>query len=493
MIHATPQAEAASPVRAPRLARRCECGAAAGVSGRCAACEAEARLGARPPLALDASERGGRAPRRLAPSTWWASAGGASDGPGTGVLQRAPATPTPAAPVDVRPPEQLHVYMKATVETTSLWSTEPDVSGGTVGPFYGGDTILVEVWKDSPPTGGTPGVNSIPEPIAATFSSGDVAVAETWPSKFLLRVGGGVGPGAVEMTLASAAFAQPLKVWMVLDSAPAAPDVHDPEAEKREAALEALRGERKEHRAARRAERRALRAERPAAGPAERKAMRAERQAARKASREESRRIRDDVGAARAALVEYDETAEFSRNRQGLIQAAAERGIAKAADALGRLSPGKTPDEQVALALEAYFKLTSTPATAAQVRATLQRIVDVLGLARNSMLTADYSQFELGENCDEETGAYVSERGRGKTVTICKDWVEGEPDFGVTTGKSDGQAYALLHEFVHLSGITAGGKERYNHQGEWAAVTADQALTMADAYTAFAWKLGGGR
>ena len=40
------------------------------------------------------------------------------------------------------------------------------------------------------------------------------------------------------------------------------------------------------------------------------------------------------------------------------------------------------------------------------------------------------------------------------------------PDFGVTSGKSDAQAYALLHEFVHLSGISASGNEVYNHQGQ---------------------------
>ena len=219
--------------------------------------------------------------------------------------------------------------------------------------------------------------------------------------------------------------------------------------------------------------------------------MREEQRAARKATREEGRQLRRDLKAARADLAGYDETATFSRHRQGLIQAAIERGIAKAGTAIARASPGTEPDEQVAVGLETYFKVASTPATAAQVRATLQRIVDVLNVARNSMLTTDYSRFDLGEDCDEETGAKVGAGVRGSTVTICKSWVEGEPDFGVTSGKSDAQAYALLHEFVHLSGISASGNEVYNHQGAWDAVTDAEAPTMADAYAAFAWKVGG--
>jgi hypothetical protein len=376
------------------------------------------------------------------------------------LLQRTPAAPTPAPAADVRPTEQLHIYMKATAVKGSIPPADrEEAAGGTVGPFYPGDTIYVQVWKDLIQNGAKAGLNAIPEPITPTFSSGEVAVAEVLQSSFMLRVVGDPGPMAVEMTLASPAFAQPLKVWIVLESAPTAADVRDPTALARAADLDRLR---------------------------------ASRRAARKSPRAERRQIRRDLRQARRALAEYDETAEFSRYRQSMIQAAIKRGIAKATLAIARAVPGKPPDESVALNLEVYFKITSTPATAALVRDTLRRIVDVLSLARNSMLTAAYGQFEIGDNCDEETGAYVSELARGKTVTICKNWIEGELDFGVTTSKTDGQAFALLHEFVHLSGITAGGKELYNHQGEWAAVTPEQALTMADAYAAFAWTLGGG-
>ena len=504
MIHAPLQAQGASPVRVPPLGRACACGAAAAIDERCADCEVAERLGAKPGLTLappgggsdaEAQERPAGAGQVRAPGEDSAPVGAEESAHGlrggAGVLQREPEAAA-AETVDARPPEQLHVYVMATAAKQTIPASErQEAAGGTVGPYYPGDTILVQVWKDLIDNGATVGLNGIPEPIVPAFSSADIAVAETMESQFMLRVVGEPGPTAVEMTLSSTAFAQPLTVWIVLDSPPAAPDVLDPEAERRTAAVSELRGERREHRAEARERRREFRTARRAAAPEERSAMREEQRAARKATREEGRQLRRDLKAARADLAGYDETATFSRHRQGLIQAAIERGIAKAANAIARAAPGTTSDEKVTLGLETYFKVTSTAATAAQVRETLQRIVDVLSVARNSMLTTDYGQFDLGEDCDEETGAKVGAGVRGTTVTICKSWVEGEPDFGVTSGKSDAQAYALLHEFVHLSGISASGNEVYNHQGAWDAVTDAEAPTMADAYAAFAWKVGG--
>jgi lysine-specific metallo-endopeptidase family protein len=423
MMHAPLQTEAAAPVRVPALGRACACGATAGVSGRCADCEARMRLGAQPGF-------GG-------PGEFWTSAGET----GEGVLQRTPAEPAPA-PADVRPPDQLHVYTKVTTEAEPT-PGRTEASGTTVGPFYPGDTVRVEVFKDRIEQGTKAGKIPVPEPITATFSSPDIEVAETLPSMLIFRVVGDPGPATVEATLASAAFTEPLVLRMALASRPAAPQALDPEGQRRAAAVEALE----------------------AAGGQDREARR-------------------ELRKARGELAEYKETAAISVDRQRLIQAALERGAARAANTVARLG---APDVYVENALEQYF----TPANADRVRRTLQRLTDVLNVARNGMLTAVHGQFEHGEDCDEETGAYVSERARGKTVTVCERWFTGDMP-AISADPGEAQAIALLHEFVHLAGVTAAGDELYAHSSEFVALTAEQALTMADAYAAFAKTLGAG-
>jgi hypothetical protein len=329
--------------------------------------------------------------------------------------------------------------------------TEPtpgrtEATGTTVGPFYPGDTIRVEVFKDRIEQGTKVGKIPVPEPITATLSSPDIEVAETLPSSLVLRVVGDPGPTTVEVTLASPAFSQPLKFEIALDARPAAPQALDPEGQRRAGAVEALE----------------------AAGGQD------------KAARRELRK-------ARGELAEYKETARISIDRQKLIQSALERGAARAANTVARLG---SPDVYVENALESLFKVASTPANADRVRRTLQRITDVLNVARNGMLTAIHGQFEPGEDCRPETGAYVNERARGKTVTVCERWFEGDMP-ATSADPAEAQAIALLHEFVHLSGVTAAEDELYTHSSEYEALTAEQALTMADAYATFAKTLGG--
>ena len=115
-------------------------------------------------------------------------------------------------------------------------------------------------------------------------------------------------------------------------------------------------------------------------------------------------------------------------------------------------------------------------------------------MARNSILAAGPGSFLCGgRECDAETGGYVSPHAsRSNRVTLCPLFTRAGSlglHFDVTTSRADARAYALLHEFVHLSG-TSGPGEQYVSDDAWTAVSFAQAPEMADAYAAFAWTIG---
>lgn len=118
---------------------------------------------------------------------------------------------------------------------------------------------------------------------------------------------------------------------------------------------------------------------------------------------------------------------------------------------------------------------------------------DTLTVARNSILSAAPGSFDCsGTDCDETTGAQVGENQRGGTVSLCPLWLRGAGlKFNLAQGLPEARAYALLHEFVHLSGPSAPG-EKYVGQDEWRLVSFQEAQQMADAYAAVAWALGSG-
>jgi hypothetical protein len=120
------------------------------------------------------------------------------------------------------------------------------------------------------------------------------------------------------------------------------------------------------------------------------------------------------------------------------------------------------------------------------------RVLDTLAVARNSILTAKSGQFACTGGCKEATGAFVTQGSRGGVVTLCQKWTSG---IGLTFPPArtveEARAYALLHEFVHLSGAMA-DDEKYFGTGDWTALTQQQAEGMPDGYAAFAWLLAGG-
>lgn len=109
------------------------------------------------------------------------------------------------------------------------------------------------------------------------------------------------------------------------------------------------------------------------------------------------------------------------------------------------------------------------------------------------MLTVSFESFNCPGHCENpKAGASAGSSSRGGPVQLCPIWQSGDGlNFGVAAGVADARAYALLHEFVHLSGPSH-PKEAYVHQAEWNSLTPKDTLEMADSYAALAWTLAKG-
>jgi hypothetical protein len=187
-----------------------------------------------------------------------------------------------------------------------------------------------------------------------------------------------------------------------------------------------------------------------------------------------------------------------------MIQEALALASDRVAAAVARLGPAAEADPQVAAALAQYLRLDPAAAPESR-RAAIQRRVDVLRTARNSMLTARADQFYCDDGTEtrcatkKEVAAHVSTSVRGGTVTICEIFFGSSLPLRLgNETQVQAPAFTLFHEFVHLAGITArdtklpvADDEMYHHQPEWPKLTPEQAATLADAYAALAWVLGG--
>lgn len=176
-----------------------------------------------------------------------------------------------------------------------------------------------------------------------------------------------------------------------------------------------------------------------------------------------------------------------------MIDTALARAIEISNAAIARAERRAPDDRRLQSALERYMKVAAADVTADETARVLQRIVDTLAVARNSMLSSTPDSFDC-VTCQENTGAFVrSDQRAGSTVSLCQKWLNGNAlTLDPVSGVDDARAYALLHEFVHLAGP---GKdpEMYVSADEWASLTAEDALGMADAYAAFAWMIGGAK
>ena len=334
--------------------------------------------------------------------------------------------------------------------------------------------------------------------IAATDPAGDAAdtalvvlpfeleaTAQSTPTRTQLRVVGGPATGAapirVKLSLLIGSASEVVQLTLAIHAPPSTADVTPESMERNEQALTDLKADR----------RRARRDHRALPG--------AERRARRKERREERRGFRRQ----RRDLLEQRDTLE--RRHGGcdledlrLVEAALARAIAVSDAALGRLGRNAGSDPAVKTAMASYFKL-SDDLWATQAPGAITRVRDTLATARNSMASASPTQFSCQgptSDCDDTTGAFVTQHDRGSPpglVTLCPLWLSGTGlKFDPATGLPDNRAYALLHEFAHLSGATTGGKERYVSGATWKHVSAADAVKMADAYAAIAWTLGAG-
>lgn len=249
-----------------------------------------------------------------------------------------------------------------------------------------------------------------------------------------------------------------------------------------EAARTDLKAERKQSREARRDERKALRG-------APREERKAARQVRTEQRRDERRRARD-LRRERAELVDQS---SCNLENQRKIDAAQRRGVQVCDAALAALAAG--PNPAATAALTTYLKLEST--TGAEGKARVQQVIDVISTARNSLAETRHDQFRC-EDCEDEThGASVDQNRRGGPVTICQLWRVGSGlKFDLAPSLEEARAYALVHEFVHLSGITARGKGEEAYVSDtktWLTLSPEKAARMADAYAAVAWAAGAGK
>lgn len=148
-------------------------------------------------------------------------------------------------------------------------------------------------------------------------------------------------------------------------------------------------------------------------------------------------------------------------------------------------------------ALQEFMRWAPAQNASSMDEKRMTKIIDTLTLAKNSMLIATHKSIQCASSgnidCDKTTGAYVKTNVRGGIATICPAWIKGPGSNGVAQGFEETRAFALLHEFIHLSGPSADEEDKYYvHKIAWGALSAKQALGFADGYAALAWSLAKG-
>jgi hypothetical protein len=260
------------------------------------------------------------------------------------------------------------------------------------------------------------------------------------------------------------------------------------------------RAERRSLRRAQRDARRALRAERRADDDdrdlraemrALRRQQRTERQTFRKGRRQalsEAREERaDEIEAARAAHGKH----ACTRSQRSNVSEAMGSAISRLDSALSHIRPSEPPDKYRMEKLEECFKIDPATASPAELTRIQTRAVDILNIARTSMLLSDPALVRCGAEpgeCRPGAAAFVTDRVRGNPVTICQIWLDDNMIVEATKLEPGTERiYTLIHEFCHLAGVTDQSDEVYLHEKAWASLDSATAQTMAEAYAAFAW------
>ena len=257
-----------------------------------------------------------------------------------------------------------------------------------------------------------------------------------------------------------------------------------------------LRRERRKHRKAFWQERRAARRRFRALDRQSRREQRGQFRQERAERQDERRRERQDYRQQAAALrqerrdLRSETTCHPDDARK--ITDALQRAVEWTNTAVGKLQVGGTQDPSVRSAFSHFLAWKEGEPGSPPGNEVAQKVIGTLVFARNSMLLADHASFQCGHVsvCDKETGAFtVQGSSRGSVVTICSQWAAGQMRFNLGGGDKDAQAYALLHEFIHLAGPQAANETYYHKRSEWKDLNYAQATGMADAYARIAWRL----
>lgn len=222
-----------------------------------------------------------------------------------------------------------------------------------------------------------------------------------------------------------------------------------------------------------------------------RREQRRERTAFRAGRREAlgAARIEREKGIAAARAVHGKHACSKSQ-RQNVDEALRE-AIGRLESALAHINPGQTPDKYRMDALAKCFNIDPASTGSAELARLQTRAVDILNIARNSMLVSDPGTVRCGappDDCRSQVAAFVEDNVRGNPVTVCQIWLDDNLSFEATKLEPGHErSYALIHEFCHLAGVTDRSAETYLHEGGWSSLPSAEAETMADAFAAFAW------
>lgn len=211
--------------------------------------------------------------------------------------------------------------------------------------------------------------------------------------------------------------------------------------------------------------------------------------------RKERRQLHKQIRQLDKAIRQKQQIESCDFETQKMVDQALGLAVHTVDSAIMKLQSNDLPNQAVRKALHEFMGWPPGSSEPSTEKKRIVRIIDALILARNNMLLATHSSIRCAirgnEVCDPQTGAYVSGNVRGATVSICPVWVDGQKfSFKVAPGPGEARAYALLHEFIHLSGPHAQEQEKfYVDNPEWKTLSAEQALGFADGYAALAWSL----
>ena len=217
---------------------------------------------------------------------------------------------------------------------------------------------------------------------------------------------------------------------------------------------------------------------------ADRKAFRTGRSKAIDAARTERKA---EIAASKAEHGDY----ACSKSQRSNVSKAMKAAISRLDSALAHIRPGEAPDKYRMDKLAHCFRIDPASTPPAELERLQRKALDVLNIARNSMLVSNPATVRCGApkgECKPRAAAFVRDNVRGNPVTVCQIWLDDNLIFEATKLEPGHEReYALIHEFCHLAGVTDQSSERYLHDDDWQTLSPADAETMADAFAAFAW------